>query len=214
MRKTIFPSVAYRWRPKGSEYWSNSLECEPAMLAYNSTSIQIGVYDLSGTQSTEAFGNGKQLCMCFDLQHKEGELLDICLLVGVALEIRERQGFFSGLVAVGIQNPESNKGKMLPLCTSGSASSAGAQTNAGTKTTGFVTATSTPVRTVEGSKTTSSSQYGSIISMAGADVGQVYRWTQALLRQVVAMIGRVVSVLTVLLALQSACRARLWQSQR
>jgi hypothetical protein len=151
--KDYLPICGISMETEGSLYWSNSIECEPAMVAYNSTSVQVGVYDLSGVQSTKAFGIGEQLCMCFGLQHTSEALLDICLLVGMAAEIRERRWSLSGLVAVGIQNPESDSAKMLPQCTSSSTSSAGSHT------TGFVTATSSgSVRNSGGSETTSSSQ--------------------------------------------------------
>jgi hypothetical protein len=97
--------------PEGGDYWSNSIECEPAMARLNSTSAQVGVFDESGVETKKAFGTGEQLCMCYGVEHTTGRYLDICLLVGTAGEIRVRHG-----VAIGIQSPELNGSKMLPQC--------------------------------------------------------------------------------------------------
>lgn len=98
---------------EGSDYWSNSPECEPAMATFNSSAGQAQKYDTSGIVSADAIGRGTRLCLCYTVWYtpKAGQLLDICLLVGSAGQVLISKG-----VAVGLQSPETNRAKALPQC--------------------------------------------------------------------------------------------------
>jgi len=88
------------------------------MASFNGSDLQVGMYDTAGGHSNTAVGKGTPLCMCFAVEYtpKEGHILDICLLVGKNGESILRKAFLSSDVAVGIQNPERNKNKLLPHC--------------------------------------------------------------------------------------------------
>ncbi|KAH8592600.1 hypothetical protein B0O99DRAFT_235034 [Bisporella sp. PMI_857] len=155
---------------EGSDYWSNSIECEPAMARFNSTSVSVGKYDKTGVESTKAFGAGEQLCMCFGLLHTSGTFLDICLLVGIAAEIREKSAFLSGDVAVGIQNLEWNSAKILPQCTDISLPTPSSTvTSEASRTTVF--ATTTPHGTPETTSPSTPAQIGINKAALGAGLG-------------------------------------------
>jgi len=91
------------------------------MTIFNSTSspstLNLAVYDPSGLVSDPAnLGMGTQLCLCYTLLHIADNVpLDICMLFGANGEILTATDFWTGEVAVGMQQPNHRK-TPLPLC--------------------------------------------------------------------------------------------------
>ncbi|KAF1982118.1 hypothetical protein K402DRAFT_467011 [Aulographum hederae CBS 113979] len=106
------PVCGNSYEYEGYDYWSNCEACEPAMAAFNASSLSVQIYDTAGRPNAQVAG-GDQSCMCFTVEYtpREGIFLDICLLVGRAGEI-----MWLDDVGAGIQSPHSNEAKALPRC--------------------------------------------------------------------------------------------------
>ena len=111
--KDYKPICGVSYETEGDTYWSNSPECEPAMVEFQSSDDSVQVYDKDGAVTDSEFGGGSELCLCFAVQFlpNPGRGLDICLAVGSAGDVMIRDE-----VGVGIQSPQANTAKLLPPC--------------------------------------------------------------------------------------------------
>jgi len=118
---SYLPTCGQSTETEGSDYWSNCPQCDVPMTTFNSSSspstLNVAVYDPSGLISDPSnLGMGTQLCLCYTLLHIADNVpLDICMLFGANGEIMTATDFWTGEVAMGIQQPNHRK-TPLPLC--------------------------------------------------------------------------------------------------